>query len=47
MHDGTVEYIVNSTNTDSKLTAGSTEMTNNLPPLNMNGYKITELGDAT
>ena len=44
--DGTVEYIVNSTNSDSKLTAGSTEMTNNVTPLNMNGYKISSLSDA-
>ncbi len=47
MHNGTVEYVVNNTNSDSKLTAGSTEMTNNLTPFNMNNQIITGLSDAT
>ena len=47
VNNGTVEYVVNSTNTDSKLTAGSTEMTNNLTPLNMNSQIITGLANAT
>ncbi len=47
MFDGTVSKIQNATNSDSKITANSTEMTNNLTPLNMNGYKVTSLADAT
>ena len=38
---------MNSTNTDSKLVAGSTEITNGTTPLNMNSQKITSLGNAT
>ena len=39
--------IVNATNSDSSLTAGSTQILAGLVPLNMNAQKITSLADAT
>lgn len=39
--------IVNGTNANSKLTANTTELTNDSTPLNMNSNKITSLANAT
>lgn len=46
-NDGTTRQILCALNSDSKLVANQTELTNNATPLNMNSKKITSLADAT
>jgi len=45
--NGAVYQIVNPTNSDSSLTANTTEFTNGTTPFNMNAQLITSLANAT